>query len=529
MPRKKKESDAELERQEADTPPVIAEEPPVPAEEQEPVENVEAPEPVAEAGVPEDAPPAPVGEPEPVEDAEAPEPVAAEGVPEDVPPAPVGEPEPVEDAEASEPVAEAGVPEDELPAPAEEPEPVEDAAAPVPAPVVAAGVGLKDRDAPDPERRKRRRLAIGLSVSVVLLVAVGALFAWYLLRPGPLPDLLPDALALNYRPHYLFSFYGVEQPSGVAVSPDGERIYVTETGGERQLKIFDRQGSLLDSFAPPYTGPAERVPVYVAVDPAGRVFVTDRMQRAVFVYDRAGTLLDAILGPDLTLSEYLSKHLGGLPDSVLAYNLFEGAVYIQREGEAAQLLAVPNPAGWAPLGVRIDGQGTLLLTNVAEGHHTVHKYPAELISAGTWQEFAPPAIVFGVQGQGSEELLFPNSAVADSQGRIYVTDGNNGRISVWDSMGGFLFTFGRGVGDGALSLPRGAAMDRRDRLHVADAVQQAVKVYDVSGLEPKFLYAFGDWGEEEGQFNFPSDIALDGTGRLYVADRENNRIQVWSY
>jgi sugar lactone lactonase YvrE len=62
-----------------------------------------------------------------------------------------------------------------------------------------------------------------------------------------------------------------------------------------------------------------------------------------------------------------------------------------------------------------------------------------------------------------------------------------------------------------------------------DAVEQKVKVYDVSGSEPEFLFAFGTWGIEDGQFNFPNDIALDDTGRLYIADRENNRIQVWSY
>ncbi|MFN2185467.1 MAG: 6-bladed beta-propeller, partial [Anaerolineae bacterium] len=120
-------------------------------------------------------------------------------------------------------------------------------------------------------------------------------------------------------------------------------------------------------------------------------------------------------------------------------------------------------------------------------------------------------------------------AVIDSTGRIYVTDGNNGRVSVWDGLGGFLFNFAHGVGESALSLPRGAAMDGRDRLHVVDAVQQSVKVYDVSGEEPSFLFAFGDWGTEDGEFNYPVDIALDGTGRLYIADRENNRIQVWSY
>jgi hypothetical protein len=64
---------------------------------------------------------------------------------------------------------------------------------------------------------------------------------------------------------------------------------------------------------------------------------------------------------------------------------------------------------------------------------------------------------------------------------------------------------------------------------VVDAVGQDVKVYDVSGPEPDFLFAFGDWGQGDGQFDFPNDITLDDTGRLYIADRENNRIQVWSY
>jgi DNA-binding beta-propeller fold protein YncE len=260
------------------------------------------------------------------------------------------------------------------------------------------------------------------------------------------------------------------------------------------------------------------------------VFVTDRLQRVVFVYDLDGKLLDAILGPDLTLSEYVSKHVDGLqPDSKLAYNLFEQVVRFQAAGEDEQVLPAPDPASWAPLGVRVDEQGMMLLTDVVEGRHAVREFPGELILASTWLEFDPPEIVFGAQGQGSGEFMYPNSAVADSKGRIFVTDGNNGRISVWDAFGSFLFNFGRGVGESALSLPRGAVMDKRDRLHIVDAVDQSVKVYDVSEEEPRFLYAFGDWGTKEGEFNYPGDIALDGSGRLYIADRENNRIQVWSY
>jgi hypothetical protein len=540
--------------EEAPSPEVAAEEK-EPAAEAEafPEAGEEAPSPEVEPAVElaEETPAAAVEEEAPSAEAEEEAPTAeAEAAPEAEEEAPPAEAEAAPEAGEDVPPAEAeAVPEAEEETPAEAeaaPEAAEEAPDVEAKAVAGAGAAPVEQGAPLPfgyvaapsaapdgvdlQRKKRRRLLFGLGALILLLIAVGAIFGRYLVKPGPLPDLLPLPVDLNYRPHYLFSIYGVKQPGGVALSPDDERIYVTETGGQREVKIFDRDGGFRGSFAPPRTQPGERAPAYVAVDPAGRVLVTDRLQRAVFVYDRDGRLLDAILGPDLTLGAFLSQQVeGAQPDDLLAYNLFEGAVFYQKVGEGERELRAPDPSGWAPLGVRVDGQGAMLLTDVAEGQHTVRRFPGDLILAAPWQEFAPPELVFGAPGQGSDKLLFPNVAVADSRGRIYVTDGNNGRISVWDETGAFLFTFGRGVGEGALSLPRGAAMDGRDRLHIADAVQQAVKVYDVSGPEPSFLYAFGDWGTGDGQFNYPGDIALDGAGRLYIADRENNRIQVWSY
>ena len=422
-----------------------------------------------------------------------------------------------------------GVPGDVASAPATGTE--GEAAEALPAAAIGGVVGVVGGDAAlELQRKKRRRLIFGVAALSVLVIAAIALFIRYLLQPGPLPDLLPLPGSINYRPHYLFSIYGVEEPMGVAVSPDDERIYVTETGGQREVKVFDRDGGLLSVFSPPYTEPTERAPVYIAVGPTGRVFVTDRLQRAVFVYDPDGELLDAILGPDLTLGEYAFKHVTDpRPGSTLAYNLFAGAVWVETPDGREQVLHAPDPAAWAPLGVRVSEQGTVLLTDVAEGQHKVREFPFDLILAGTWHEFDPPELTYGTQGHEEGELMFPNSAVTDSTARLYVSDGNNGRISVWDVMGDYLYSFGLGVGDSALSLPRGIAMDERDRLHVVDTVEQCVKVYDVSDLEPSFLYAFGDWGTEDGQFNYPGDIALDSTGRVYVADRENDRIQVWSY
>ncbi len=390
---------------------------------------------------------------------------------------------------------------------------------------------LVEAEQEERDRKKRRLLLFLLLLLLLLLTCVCGLFVRYLQQPKPLPDMLPVAGGLvNYPPHYLFSIYGVDGPVGVALSPQGDRLYVAETGGERLIKMFNRNGDPQGAFAPPGTTPAQRSPVYIATDSAGRVFVTDRLQHAVFVYGRDGAYIDTLLGPDLTLSEYVAKHAGGLPSgSVFSFNLMRSDVHYQKPGEEEKTLPAPDAVDWSPLGISIDQAGNVLLTDVVQDRDAIREIQAAAIMASSWLDFNPLPIRFGAPGQGDGQFLFPNDAVRDSQGRLYIVDGNNGRISMWEGSYAFLLNFGKGSGDGALSLPRGADVDARDRLHVVDAVGQNVKVYDVSGPQPSFLFAFGEMGLGDGQFNYPNDIALDATGRLYIADRENNRIQVWSY
>jgi DNA-binding beta-propeller fold protein YncE len=381
------------------------------------------------------------------------------------------------------------------------------------------------------ESRTRIKL-VGIVVFLALiLLSMGVVFARYIIKPEPLAEMLIPNRALSYPPHYLFSIYDTDQPVGVGLSQDGQRIYVAEMGGERMVRIFDREGKPLGSFTSPETDVGERAPVYVASDSSGQVYVSDRIQHAIFIFSRDGEYIDTLLGPELTLSEYVADHAGGQTSKdALAYNLFRDAISVPGSSSADQTSVPLELPTWSPLGIRISQDDEMILTDVSKNSNRVIEVSlGDQHSDQPWADFSPLTTQYGTSGSGDGEMLFPNSAAADSQGRVYVSDGNNRRISVWDGAGNFQFNFGSGTGPGSLSLPRGIIIDSRDRLYVVDTVAQNVKVYDVSGSQPAFLFEFGDFGKGDGLFNYPNDIAVDSSGRLYIADRENNRIEVWSY
>ncbi|MGW8249079.1 MAG: hypothetical protein ACWGO1_00425 [Anaerolineales bacterium] len=372
------------------------------------------------------------------------------------------------------------------------------------------------------QESRRKRLLLLLVLLLLAMMAVCGLFTRYLLKPTPLPELLPEAVQPNYPPHYVFSIYGVDAPFGVAVSPNGDRIYVSEEGGERLVKIFDSSGNQVGSFAPPGTTSASRKPAYLAADANGDVYIPDLLQHAVYISSRDGNYVDSMVDPELLLSEFVALHLGELlPGSQITYTLQQTDVRIKLPGQDSISIPGPGVTDWLPLGVRLNGDQSLLVTNISDNHQTVYNIN---LNPGS------PAQMIGETGSGNGQLSYPQVALKSmDDGRTFVIDGNNSRISVWDPQGNFLFNFGQGTSEAALNLPRGAAIDDQNRLHVVDAVGQVIKVFDISKPEISLLYSFGEMGNGDGEFFYPIDIAIDQSGRLYITDRENNRIQVWSY
>jgi DNA-binding beta-propeller fold protein YncE len=137
------------------------------------------------------------------------------------------------------------------------------------------------------EPRRRRRKAILLLLLLGLLAMLSTIAIWYFLFRQPITPLPP--IPESQLPGYTTSIFGSTNPMGIAVTPDGGRIYVAETEGDRVVRVFDAGGTLVATARPPESAGSEHVPVWVAIDPlTAEVYVSDRPTGEIYIYDRDG-------------------------------------------------------------------------------------------------------------------------------------------------------------------------------------------------------------------------------------------------
>ena len=83
-------------------------------------------------------------------------------------------------------------------------------------------------------------------------------------------------------------------PSGVAMGPNGD-IFVSDGYGGHKMHRFSPDGSLTLSWGGPGSGPGEFVLLHnTEVDSRGRVYVCDRMNGRVQLFDACGRLPGAV-------------------------------------------------------------------------------------------------------------------------------------------------------------------------------------------------------------------------------------------
>ncbi len=82
------------------------------------------------------------------------------------------------------------------------------------------------------------------------------------------------------------------RPTDVAIAPDGE-IYVCDGYGNARVHRFKADGTLIQSWGEPGIKPGEfHLPHGIGISPDNRVFVTDRENDRIQIFDRDGKFLE---------------------------------------------------------------------------------------------------------------------------------------------------------------------------------------------------------------------------------------------
>jgi DNA-binding beta-propeller fold protein YncE len=264
------------------------------------------------------------------------------------------------------------------------------------------------------------------------------------------------------------------KPYAIAVTRG--RLYVSDTVS-RYVRLFDVPRGQFHRIGDD-DGPGQLTkPIGVDVDAAGRLYVADIGAQAVFVY-----------GPD---RQFL-RRVGGTK-------------------WFSRLTSVTvDPAGTRLYAVDIGG--------VSSERHVVRVFDA--VSGEHLMDI-------GKRGSGPGEFNLPRDLAIGLDGRLYVVDGGNFRIVVFDRGGKYLSSFGSvGKQYGQFARPKEVAVDREGNVYVVDSAFGNFQIFNPDG---ELLLFVGERSERDGpgRYMLPSGIAVDEDGRVYVVDQWFRKIEVY--
>lgn len=136
-------------------------------------------------------------------------------------------------------------------------------------------------------------------------------------------------------------------------------------------------------------------------------------------------------------------------------------------------------------------------------------------------DFTKARTFFGLKREIGEPF-----GIAEKDGEIFVSDGENGKILRVSSADTF------SVVTDKLSTPSSIAFDQNGDLIVADSGAHVIKRVKIDGGEVEVIagiegqMGFADGDAKSAKFNAPIGIAVSNSGKIFVADTYNDRIRV---
>jgi len=344
-------------------------------------------------------------------------------------------------------------------------------------------------------------------------------------------------------------------PRGIAVD-NQSNVYVSDTYNNRIIK-YDPNGKILWTKSNCNESPIN-YPMEMAIDSQNNLYVVEMLNNRVTVFDSSGHCLR-------TISGNFNYPIGVAVDD-------NNYIYVtDRRNNAVK---------------KFDSNGQLIGTwtgfNLPWGITYYNKYIYVAQTGGNYKvkKLTPDGQIikeWGTYGIDNGQFLMAEGIIAFN-GLLYVADGENSRIHVFDLDGNFIKVIGeRGTGNGQLQLATALAIDRNNEwLYVTDDDNCRIMKFDVSqanhgsyltqwgsdssgvtglryptkiaidnlngfiyivdsgnhrirklNMKMEEIFTLGGYGDGDGQFRYPINVAVGGDGRLYVLDNVKRNVQVF--
>ena len=343
-------------------------------------------------------------------------------------------------------------------------------------------------------------------------------------------------------------------PAGVAVDSAGN-LYIADEDDNRIRKVTAATGILStvagtgtactpstatcgDGNAATASGSDLNLPLGVAVDGAGNLYISDRSDNRIRKVTVATGILSTVAG-------------NGTPCASSTATCGDGG------------LATASGANLdSPFGLAVDGAGNLYIADRYDDRIRKVTAATGILStvAGTGTPCASSTATCGdgtaATASGSN-LNSPVGVAVDGAGNLYIADFNDNRIRMVSAATGIISTVaGTGntcspttatCGDGSaatasgsdLSFPTAVAVDSAGNLYIADQSDNRIRkvtaatgiLSTVAGSGTQCAPTTATCGDgsaataSSSNLNLASDVVVDGAGNLYIADQTDNRIR----
>ncbi|MBI3897348.1 MAG: 6-bladed beta-propeller [Gammaproteobacteria bacterium] len=273
--------------------------------------------------------------------------------------------------------------------------------------------------------------------------------------------------------------YRSSKPFGkpYAVAVHKGRIFVSDTA-RREIGVFDAPGHRYFTIGTE-EGPGHiKKPMGLDVDGSGNVYVLDVTQKFVLVYDFDGKFLRKVADKE----DF---------DRV-------ASVTVEKDGSRLYIVEIG--------GVKSD-------------NHRVHVFNAQT---------GEHLFDFGKRGSGPGEFNLPRDLAIGKNGELYVVDGANFRIQVFDHDGKFLRTFGAvGKELGSFARPKEMAVGPDGNVYVIDTVFGNFQIFTPEGQLLMFVGENSTNKDGVGKYGLASGITVDEDGRIYVVDQLWRKVEIF--